>query len=426
MTAGQAAPVELVSETSAARVRRAASGQTSPGELRELTADPDILVRAAVAINRSCAPEVEAKLARDQDERVRALLGGRIARLLPDLAGPDTAHATAHALATLIALAQDEAVRVRAAIADAVKEMPEAPRELILRLANDPKLEVSDPVLRLSPVLTDADLLALVATPPNPCAAVAIAARPGLSASITDAIAAHACAPAIEAMLANGSASIKEATLDALIERAPSHEHWHGPLVRRPALSNAAARALSSFVAAQYLEVLAQRTDLDPAAIQFIRQQLAARLNEGGCGEMDDRALIIQFLRLKKGDDLSEAVLLRAARAGEVRRIAAILSVACEVALSAIDRAVALRSSKAMVSLAWRAGFSMQAAMAVQAVLGQLGSANTLGPARDGGFPLSEDEMRWQLELLQDTGQKAAAPEFRRAAVAVPAASAAL
>ena len=51
---------------------------------------------------------------------------------------------------------------ISAAIADAVKALPDVPRELVLRLASDQALAVCDPVIRMSPLLTDADLLELL------------------------------------------------------------------------------------------------------------------------------------------------------------------------------------------------------------------------------------------------------------------------
>ncbi|MBV8915678.1 MAG: DUF2336 domain-containing protein [Acetobacteraceae bacterium] len=394
---------ETVAGDSAARVRRAASGRVAADELRELAADQEVLVRVAVAINRSCTPGVDQVLATDADERVRALLAGRIARMIPDLAAEHVESAAEHVRRTLAVLVEDEAVRVRAAIADAVKEMPQAPRELVLRLAHDPVVQVSDPILRLSPVLTDADLLALLAAPPHPCAAASIAARPCVSAAVTDAIAAHASAPAIRAMLANGSACIREATLDGLVGRAPAHEEWHGPLVRRPALSASAQDALATFVGAQWLEVLARRTDLEPSVIETVRTRLQARGRLHMQEERTDRALIAELLRLKKAGELDEKVLLAAARAGQKRRVAAALAVACDVPLARIERVVSLRSAKALVSLAWHAGFSMQAAVAVQTAAGQFGPTQVLAPTQEGKFPLSEEEMRWQLELLDDS-----------------------
>ena len=157
-----------------------------------------------------------------------------------------------------LALARDHATRVRAAIAHEIKAMIAAPHDLVLLLARDAAIEVSDPIVRLSPVLTDADLLALLATPPHPSAAELIASRPRVGAAVADAIAKHADAPAVRALLANPSACIKEATLDALVGRAAHHLEWHVPLVYRPYLSVKAVRALSQFVATDLLRIFSR------------------------------------------------------------------------------------------------------------------------------------------------------------------------
>jgi hypothetical protein len=164
---------------------------------------------------------------------------------------------------------------VRAAIADVVKQMPEAPRTLILRLARDTALVVSDPVIRQSPILTSDDLLSLLASPPAAATAVSVAHRPDLTEAISDAIAATADSGAIRTLLTNRSAAIREATLDALIAHAPCHTDWHSPLVNRPALPIRAARALSEIVAAELLDTLASRADLEPGLAMDLRQRLA-------------------------------------------------------------------------------------------------------------------------------------------------------
>lgn len=411
---GNATQREAERAGSAARVRRAVSEGAAPAELASLARDPDVLVRAAVAINRSCAPEVDRILVQDGDERVRALLAGRVARLIPELGSRDRLGAAEHVRTMLLVLVQDTAVRVRAAIADAVKSMPEAPRELILRLAHDTAVQVSDPVLRLSPVLTDADLLALLARPPHAQTDHAVAARPDLGPSVTDAIALHATAPAVALMLANPSAQIRESTLDSLVERASAHAAWQAPLVRRPTLSAHAAETLARFVAGPLLEALSQRNDLDPAVKQLIERQVAASLNQQS-GEPDDAAIITELVRLKASKALEEGVLLEAARMGQLRRVAATLAVASGIPLSTIDRVIDLRNAKALISVVWRAGFSMRAGKVVQSTLGQLAPSLILAAAVDGGFPLSEEEMRLQLELLKNPVRRAPTPERAKA-----------
>jgi hypothetical protein len=70
------------------------------------------------------------------------------------------------------------------------------------------------------------------------------------------------------------------------------------------------------------------------------------------------------------------------------------------VVLPVVERACDLRSAKAMVSLAWKAGFSAQTAVVLQATLASLAPAQILRPRGDTAFPLTEDEMRWQLTFL--------------------------
>jgi hypothetical protein len=61
---------------------------------------------------------------------------------------------------------------------------------------------------------------------------------------------------------------------------------------------------------------------------------------------------------------------------------------------------VTLRSAKGVVSLVWRAGFSMRAAEPLQALLGRVPPWSVLHATPDGGFPLTTNEMRWQIEFL--------------------------
>ena len=72
--------------------------------------------------------------------------------------------------------------------------------------------------------------------------------------------------------------------------------------------------------------------------------------------------------------------------------------------LRATPIALATDAGKALVSLVWKAGFSMRAALAVQAVLAELGPGQLLGAGPGGAFPLAPEEMRFQLEFLGASG----------------------
>ena len=383
-----------------ARVRLAAR-TTDPHILATLAQDLLPTVRAAVALNPAYAQAANLRLVRDTDIRVRTLLAGKVARLLPGLTGREHRAAQAHVNHMLQTLAGDVADHVRSAIAEALTTMPDAPRDLILKLARDPVGAVSDPIVRFSPLLTDADLLELLATPPHPGIAVSIASRNSLSAAVAHDIAVHASSPAVSALLSNPSASVQEATLDALVGRAGDHPEWHEPLVHRPFLSISALRILSRIVAGQLLDRMAARPDLPPGLAEDLRDRIAHSMAEQQPPPSDEM-MLADLRRLHEAGELNEYKLLEAANAGDNRLAGAILAVASGVPVATVDRAVQLRSAKGLVSLASRAGYTMRAGIVLQATIGRLGPGETLPPATDGSFPLTASEMDWQIELLNE------------------------
>jgi uncharacterized protein (DUF2336 family) len=401
-------PDKLATESEAVRVRLGASRSTSPDILHRLAGDASVTVRVALALNQAAPPGADASLAHDGDERVRALLARKLAMLVPDLAGAEKAALQSHTHEMLGLLVQDAAVKVRAAIAEAVKQMPQAPRGLILRLAQDADLPVSEPVIRFSPLLTSDDLLALLAD--APVKALAVARRPGIDTAVSDAVAASADSAVVQALLENQSAQIREATLDALIARAAEQPDWHAPLVRRPELPPRAARALSEIVTTCLLEELAARADLPADLAHDLRARVAARL---GAGQAQTRVAADLTLEealdnaraLAAAGQLSEQALLDATSQGKVRLASALLAVAASLPVSVVDRAVRLRSAKGLVSLVWKAGFTMRAAGVLQTVLARLAPEAVLPAGPGGNFPLALEEMRWQLDFLSRAGR---------------------
>ncbi len=407
------------SGTTAERAALAQRGDMAPELLFYLAADRESDVRVAVAANDQTPPQADRLLADDADERVRVALARKIAALAPQLDPNSQDRLQRLTAETLARLVQDAAVQVRAAIADVVKDMPDAPRDLIIALAHDTEIPVAGPVLELSPLLSTEDLLALVHAPPGAETIGAIARRPHLNETVSDAIAQTANSPAITALLRNKSAQIRETTLDALIARASDHVEWHEPLVRRPHLSARAARALAAIVAEHLVHALSTRPDLDPGTAEFLRRQVVKQVAWGSpsvAAHRSDLPLPADAFaaagELKTRGRLTEAQLLSAADRGEVRMVAAMLARAADVALSVVERAANLRSAKGLVALCWKAGFSMRAAASVQALLGRL-PPNAILTAPPGTWPLTEEEMRWHLGFLARDGlaaQRALAP----------------
>jgi uncharacterized protein (DUF2336 family) len=393
----------------ATRVRLGAATATPADVMIDLAGDSSVTVRAALALNHAAPAEVNQTLAADRDECVRILLARKLAALVPSLS--PTEHALLHqeTWRTLRALVEDEATRVRAIIADAVKELPDAPHDLILRLARDADLSVSEPIIRLSPLLTNQDLLALVVMPPAAGTVAAVARRASLDPDVTDAIAASTDSAGIRALLANPSAQIRDATLDALVARSVDHPDWHEPLVRRPSLPPRTARKLSEIVATHLLTELVKRADLAPPLAKELWQRIATHLApvpapsapmEAGTDEA-----IMQARCMAMRGELNEEAVLQAARHGDACYAAALLAVAAGSPVSVVNRAASLRSAKGVVSLVWKAGFTMRAAIALQTLLARLAPDAVLIAGPGGSFPLAVEEMRWQLDFLGRMGR---------------------
>lgn len=377
-----------------ARRTLAADRAAPPEALYFLMGDADAAVRAAVAANPASPPQGFAVLARDEEAAVRGALVGRLAALAPGLPAPQTDRLAHMAWAALARLAADAVEEIAAVVAEAVKELPAAPREIVLALAHERRASLAAPVIRLSPLLTERDLLDLVAAPPVAETLTAIARRPAISEAVADALAATGDTAAIAALLGNGSAAIREATLDALVVQAADRTAWQEPLVRRPALPPRAAMALAGFVAEHLLAPLMARADLPADATARIRATVARRL--AGAARPGESAEdgAARAAMLGRAGALDERVVLRAARNGEAGFVAAALAELCRVPRLAVDQAAAARCAKSIGGLCRQAGLGEAAAEAVTGLLAPgPPDAATVVPALVG-----DGELRWRID----------------------------
>ena len=366
-------------------------------------------------------------LAKDREVAVRGALAQKVARLLPDLSADQASQIERLTLECLEALARDQATEVRGILSEALKELPGAPHGVINTLARDVELSVCAPVLQFSPILTDEDLSDIIMRGPVAGALSAIAGRKQISASVADAIARSDDEAAMTALLANPSAQIREETLDRILDQAPQHEPWHAPLVRRPRLPARAVARLASFVADNLLKVLRERTDLDPAAARALAEGVRARVNRGAGGNGGGGAGVARGLvdfgeeelghlpgdkdkaaerpsdkaaRLNKEGKLTEKLLEGALAEGDRAFVLAGLGELAQLPMPIIDRIIGTHAPRAVTSLVWRCGLSMRFARQVQLRIAQIPPKTALMAKEGVLYPMSDDEMRWQLAFF--------------------------
>jgi uncharacterized protein (DUF2336 family) len=381
----------------AARASLASDPTAPPEALYYLMADPAPAIRAAVAANPASPHQSFMVLAADDETAVRHALAMRLTALAPGLPPRQQDRLAQAAWNALILLAEDAAETIRAIIAEAVAALPEAPRDMVLRLARDASPRVAEPVLRLCPLLTEEDLLGLVAAPPVAATLTAIARRPTISEAVADALVATGDGTTIAALLGNQTAAIRESTLDTLVIQAAEHTAWQAPLLRRPDLPPRAALALARFVAEELLAPLTER-DVPAEIATQLRAAVATRLaGTPRPGETAADAATRADTLLRAGA-LDDKALLRAARGGEAPFVRAALAGLAAVSQSVVDHAVATRCGKSLAGLCGKAGLGDDAAEAVVGLLAPASPATasvTVAPSL-----VSEGELRWRIEAL--------------------------
>ncbi|MEO3473167.1 DUF2336 domain-containing protein [Roseomonas sp. CAU 1739] len=382
----------------AARLALAADAAAPPEALYYLMADGAPGIRAAVAANLASPHQTFLPLASDDEEAVRQALATRLASLAPGLPPAQQDRVAQVAWNALAKLAEDAAEEIRATIAEAVKDLPDAPRQMMLTLARDVSLRVAEPVIRLCPLLTEEDLLGLVAAPPIAATLTAIARRPAISETVADALVATGDTATIAALLGNRTAAIRESTLDALVVQAAEHTAWQEPLVRRPDLPPRAALALARFVAEDLLLSLVDRRDMPAEIAMRIRGAVATRLaGAPRPGETAEDAASRAGILLHAGA-LDEAMMLRASRAGETPFVTAALAGLASMPRATVDHAVVTRCSKSLAGLCRKAGLSDSAAETVVGLLAPAPPATAtvaVAPSLVG-----DGELRWRIDAL--------------------------
>jgi uncharacterized protein (DUF2336 family) len=246
-------------------------------------------------------------------------------------------------------------------------------------------------------------LVTLIAAGPPPSTIMAVANRPKIDTSVSDAIVGTDDTAAIRALLSNPTAQIREATLDALAAQSEAQTDWQAPLVNRPYLPPRAQRMLAEIVTGHLLETLAARNDLHPRVAQTVRAAVElAHPNPppDPLPDEDSRFARAHALALNRTGKLDDEAILEALRRNENPQVMAMLAVKADVRPAVVERACALRSAKGIVSLTWKAGLTVQTAVVLQVALANLTPDLVLRPSRESLFPLSEDEMRWQLAFL--------------------------
>ncbi len=385
-----------------ARADMATAEDLEPEFLYYLASDESPVVRRSVAVNEGTPLQADRILARDVDEGVRCELARKIGRLVPSLTQDETDRLTEMAMEILEILAQDDLPRVRATIAEEIKRADNAPPGVVNRLARDIEEIVSAPVLEYSPLLSDGDLLDIVAGGCAGGALAALARRHGLSEKVSAAVAETRDVNAVASLLGNKSAQISEEVLDLIAVHSEDVVEWHAPMVNRETLPSRVVRRIATFVSAALLDALIEKHRDQADLVDALRKTVRKRIERGdlvGAGEDWEPAEERARLAHERGQ-LTEQAILEALKDGDKAFVRYALVHLSGLDFPTVSRLLNANSAKAATALAWKAGLSMDAAEAIQIQVARIMPNQALRATPDGRYPMSREDLTWYLECV--------------------------
>ncbi len=255
-----------------------------------------------------------ARLLTEPSASTRAELAGKLGTELdsPKLA----AHELELAQDIVRILSKDIETDVRVALAQSVRSARHLPRDVALRMAEDVEA-VSLPILGHSLVLTDDDLVAIVQRASVP-KQTAIAARPTVSAPLSDALVTHGAEEAVAALMGNAGARVSEPALSRAIERFSESDAVKEAMVRRSILPAAVAERLVALVSRRLQDHLVRHHKLPASAAADLvmrgRERSVIRLSAGS----DDADLREMVAQMHHTGRLTPSLLVRAICTGDL------------------------------------------------------------------------------------------------------------
>ncbi len=200
------------------------------------------------------------RLVKGENPEDRAKAAHKICRRIDAAELTSADQVTAQAI--LEVLAQDAAVLVRRTLAVTLKNSPNLPRDVAMKLARDVEA-VAVPVLRNSPSLTEEDLVELVLSG-TPEKQVAVAGREAVSEGLTEVITLYGSKEAVETVSLNEGAAFTDMAFKGVLSRFAEDEEVKGALISRSHLPLHVAEKLVSMVSGDLFDRLVNKHELPP------------------------------------------------------------------------------------------------------------------------------------------------------------------
>ena len=208
--------------------------------------------------------------------------------------------------------------QVRAELAEKLAEETSAPQDLIRRLAND-TIDVAQPILEQSPVLTQADLIG-IAEQGGQDHLIAITGRKDIGPDLSCSLVERGDDRVVEGLVRNKTAEISRDTMERIVTRAETNERLHDPVVDRPDLPPDLMQEMFWCVSKQLREkILKQTSMIDGEKLDQMLEEVESKHKDKQNDDVRQLSKPEAFVkRLVDQDELNEYALVTMAKARQV------------------------------------------------------------------------------------------------------------
>jgi hypothetical protein len=231
----------------------------------------------------------------------------------------------------LCQLAELVETEARAHVAKLLAPLDRAPGNVVVKLAND-EFEVAQPLLEFSNVLSDDDLIEIVANQSEDHR-VAIAGRPQVTERVGDAIVEHGHTASVHRLVRNTNAELGQQALERLVERAINDAEMAKDLRGREDIDWKSLGGQINIVGDKVMETIAAiDPKIDPVTVGKVSAVVYNRMrNRAGFNSQDWKVAYNQVKALSDRKQLDERALVRFARFGYGHHTAAALTMLLRV-----------------------------------------------------------------------------------------------
>ena len=209
-------------------------------------------------------------------------------------------------------LSRDIERNIRKIVAESLKENPDIPHEVAMRMASDVE-EVSVPILQYSSVLDDDDLESIICNVEDIGKLVAIAKRETVSPRISGQLVNTEQEEVVANLAENEGAKLSEESMKRVLDVFQSSEHIMSKMVKRGDLSPTIAEQMVTMVSHKLQKQLVKRYDINPQLAKVSVSEGQETLTMREIYRYLDRDETLKLVkRLHQAERLTPSLILRA------------------------------------------------------------------------------------------------------------------